>query len=310
MARRPLVPRHLAEVVVRLGTRDVRLTNLHKPFWPALGLTKGDLLQYYANVAPVLLPHLRDRPMVMRRYPDGAGKPGFFMKQVPQPHPPWLATCAVPHRDGKVVEFPLIQDLPSLLWVVNLGCIDLNPWVARCDAPDQPDVLHFDLDPVAGTPFARVRAAALVVHDALTHLRLPNYAKTTGSRGIHVYVPIVRGPTQAQVWQFAKVLAVELAARHRDLLTVEYSVARRPPGTVLVDYNQNAWGQTLASVYSVRPTPRAAVSTPVTWPEIRRGLEIDDFRLDNVPTHIRRRRDLWKPLLAPRHRARLQRFLK
>ncbi len=225
--RRPLIPRELTTAVVRLGAREVRLTNLQKLFWPALGITKGALLQYYVDIAPTLLPHLRDRPMVMRRYPDGAGQPFFFMKQVPHPHPSWLETCAIPHRDGNVVAFPLIQDLPALLWVVNLGCIDLNPWYSRCDAPDQPDVLHFDLDPVAGTAFDRVRDAALVVHDALTTLRLPSYAKTTGSRGIHVYVPIRRGPTQHQVWQFAKALAVELAARHRELLTTEYSVARR-----------------------------------------------------------------------------------
>src|SRR5439155_22332848 len=174
MARpRRLVPDDLQDAIVRVGGREVRLTNLQKPFWPALGLTKGDLIHYYALVAPALLPHLRDRPMVMRRYPDGADKPGFFMKQAPHPRPPWIETCAVRHGSGKVVDFPLIQDLPSLLWVVNLGCIDLNPWYSRCDDPDRPDFLHFDLDPVPGTPFARVREAALVLHDALSALRLP-----------------------------------------------------------------------------------------------------------------------------------------
>ena len=128
MARsRPLVPRDATRAIVRAGRREVHLTNLDKLFWPAVGLTKGDLIQYYVDVAPVLLPHLRDRPMVMRRYPDGAGKPFFFMKQAPHPRPPWVETCAIPHPGGKVIEFPLVQDLPTLLWVVNLGCIDLNP---------------------------------------------------------------------------------------------------------------------------------------------------------------------------------------
>jgi bifunctional non-homologous end joining protein LigD len=308
MARRSLVPHRLRDAIVRVGDREVRLTNLQKPFWPDLGLTKGDLIQYYVDVAPALLPHLRDRPMVMRRYPDGAGGQSFFMKQAPRPRPEWIETCAIEHGSGKVVEFPLIQDLPALLWVVNLGCIDLNPWYARCDDTDRPDFLHFDLDPVKGTPFARVREAALIVHEALSALRLPNHVKTTGSRGIHVYVPIVRGPTQDQVWSFAKTLAVELAVRHPGLLTTEYTVARRPANHILVDYNQNAWGQTLASIYSVRPTPRAAVSTPITWQELERGVEIDDFRLDNVPARVRKRGDLWKPLLAARGRARLERF--
>ena len=311
MAARPrsLLPADARDTLVRVGNRELRLTNLQKPFWPELGITKGDLLRYYTEVAPVLLPHLHDRPMVMRRYPDGAGGASFFMKQAPKPRPPWIETCAIEHGSGKVIEFPLVQDLPSLLWVVNLGCIDLNPWYARRDDPDRPDYLHFDLDPVAGTPFAAVRDAALVVHEALTALDLPSYAKTTGSRGMHVYVPIVRGPTQQQVWEFAKALAVELGIRHPKLLTTEYRVARRPAGRVLVDYNQNAWGQTLASIYSVRPSPRAAVSTPVTWDEVKRGVEIDDFRLDNVPARLKRRGDLWKPLLAARGRARLERFL-
>jgi len=310
MARaRRLVPRDATQAIVCADGREVRRTNLHKLFWPALGLTKGDLIQYYVDVAPALLPHLRDRPMVMRRYPDGAGKPFFFMKQAPHPRPAWVETCAIPHGGGKVVDFPLIQDLPALLWVVNLGCIDLNPWYARRDDPDRPDYLHFDLDPVPGTSFARVREAALVLHQALSALDLPNHVKTTGSRGVHVYVPIVRGPTQQRVWQFAKALAVALAARHPRLLTTEYSVARRPADRVLVDYNQNAWGRTLASVYSVRPTPHAAVSTPVTWAELTRGVEIEDFRLDNVPARLRRRGDLWKPLLATRGRARLERFV-
>jgi bifunctional non-homologous end joining protein LigD len=192
----------------------------------------------------------------------------------------------------------MIQDLPALLWVVNLGCIDLNPWYARCDDVDRPDYLHFDLDPVPGASFAKVLDAALIVHDALDRLGVPAFAKTTGSKGIHVYVPIVRGPTQKQVWTFAKALAQTLAGAHPKLLTAEYRVAKRPRGRVLVDYNQNAWGKTLASVYSPRPRERAPVSTPVSWKEIERGIAIDDFRIDNVPERLRRLGDLWRPLNA------------
>jgi bifunctional non-homologous end joining protein LigD len=260
-------------------------------------------------VAPVLLPHLRDRAMVMRRYPDGAGGKSFFMKRAPSPRPDWIETCAIAHGSAGVIDFPMVQDLPSLLWVVNLGCIDLNQWYARCDDPDRPDYLHFDLDPGDGVPFAQVREVAAILHEALGALRMPNLVKTTGSRGLHVYVPIVRGPTQPQVWQVTKTIAVELAIRHPRLMTTTYAVAKRPAGRVLLDYNQNAWGQTLASVYSVRPSPRAAVSTPLTWAELARGCGIDDFRLDNVPARVARRGDLWAPLLSPRGRFRLKRFL-
>ena len=156
--------------------------------------------------------------------------------------------------------------------------------------------------------FERVLEAARIVHEVLDDLGMPNLAKTTGSKGIHVYVPIVRGPTQKKVWTVAKTISVELAARHPKLMTAEYRIAKRPTGRVLVDYNQNAWGRTLASVYSVRPTPRAAASTPVTWSEVERGVAIDDFRLDNVPARVKRRGDLWAPLLAAKGRFDLARF--
>ncbi len=287
----------------------MRLTNLNKPFWPELGLVKRDLLQYYADVAPVLLPHLRDRAMVMKRYPNGAGGEFFFMKRAPSPRPDWIETCSIEHASTNVVEFPLIQDLPSLLWVINLGCIDLNPWYARCDDVDRPDYLHFDLDPVPGATFEGVRETALLVKEALDVLGMPSYAKTTGSRGIHVYVPIVRGPTQKKVWTFAKEFARVMEARKPSLVTAEYTKAKRPEGRVLVDYNQNAWGRTLASVYSVRPHPRAGVSTPVTWKEVEDGIRIEDFRIDNVRDRIRRLGDLWKPLLQARGRFRLEGLL-
>jgi bifunctional non-homologous end joining protein LigD len=307
-----VIPDDRASVTVRLGTREVRLTNLRKPFWPALGITKGDLLEYYTRVSDVLLPHLRDRAMVMKRYPDGAAGEFFFMKRAPTPRPDWIRICAIDHGQGNVIPFPVVDDLPTLLWIVNLGCIDLNQWYAPCDDVDRPDVLHFDLDPVKGAPevpFARVREAALVVRDALAALDLPSFAKTTGSRGIHVYVPIVRGPRQKDVWSFAQRFGDALASLHPKILTSEYAVARRPRGRVLVDYNQNQWGRTLASVYSVRPHPRAAVSTPVTWDEVERGFEIADFRIDNVPDRIRERGDLFAPVVSPRGRARLERLI-
>jgi bifunctional non-homologous end joining protein LigD len=246
--------------------------------------------------------------MVMKRYPNGAAGSFFFMKRAPQPRPSWIETCAIEHESGNIIDFPMIQDLPALLWVINLGCIDLNQWYARYDDVDRPDYLHFDLDPGEGVAYGQVLECAKILHGVLVGLELPVYAKTTGSRGVHLYVPIVRGPTQKQVWSFSKALSLEVAARHPKLMTAEYRVASRPAGRVLVDYNQNAWGRTLASVYSVRPHPRACVSTPVTWEEIDRGITIEDFRIDNVPARVRRRGDLWAPVAADEGRADLGRF--
>jgi bifunctional non-homologous end joining protein LigD len=305
-----VIPARVDDVDLAISERRVRLTNLNKIFWPELGLTKRDLLQYYGDVAPALLPHLADRAMVMKRYPNGAAGEFFFMKRVPSPRPEWIETCSIEHASGNVIDFPMVQDAASLLWIVNLGCIDLNPWYARCDDVDRPDFLHFDLDPVPGASFETVRETALLVRDALEGLGMTPIPKTTGSKGIHVYVAIERGPTQKQVWHFAKRFAQDMAKLKPDVITAEYRVAKRPPGRVLVDYNQNAWGRTLASVYSPRPKPQATVSTPVTWAEIERGARIEDYTMANVPQRIAKLGDLWAPLLSGEGRFDLERLMK
>lgn len=303
------LPEGESEIEITVGRKKVRLTNLQKPFWPELHITKRALLQYYIDLSPVLLPHLKNRAMVMKRYPNGAAGQYFFMKRAPSPRPAWIRTCSIEHAAAGVIDFPIVQDLASLLWVVNLGCIDLNPWYGRCDDVHRPDYLHFDLDPVPGAGFPQVLETALRVRDALSGMKIPCHAKTTGSRGIHIYVPIRRRPLQKQVWSFAKDLAKSLAAKYPDLITGEYRIAKRPRGRVLVDYNQNAWGRTLASVYSVRPTRLATVSTPVTWKEIERGFRTEDFRIDNVPDRVREHGDLWKALTLARGRVDLSRLL-
>jgi bifunctional non-homologous end joining protein LigD len=290
------------DALVAVGDRQVKLTNLDKLFWPALGITKRDLLQYYADVAPALLPHLVDRAMVMKRYPDGADGEPFFMKRAPTPRPEWIETCAITHGSGSVIDFPMIQDLASLLWVVNLGCIDLNPWYARCDDVNRPDYLHFDLDPVPEATYPGVVETAQLVRVGLQGLGMAPIVKTTGSKGLHVYVAIERGPTQKEVWRFAKRFAFDLAALRPDLVTAEYRIAKRPAGRVLVDYNQNAWGRTLASAYSPRPRPLATVSAPVTWDELDAGARIEDFDLRGMPARIAAVGDLWAPLLSARGR--------
>lgn len=302
------IPRDAENATLTLEGGAVSLTNLDKIFFPELGLTKRDLLQYYLDVSSWLLPHLHNRAMVMKRYPNGINGEFFFMKRAPSPRPESIPICSIEHGSGNVIGFPVIQHLSSLLWVVNLGCIDLNPWYARCDDVDRPDYLHFDLDPVVGASFKGVRETALIVREALDSIKIKSYAKTTGSRGIHVYVAIKRGPTQKEVWTFAKAFAKELEARHPKIITAEYRVAKRPRGRVLVDYNQNAWNRTLASVYSVRPKPAATVSTPVTWEEVERGVRIEDFTVKNVPVRLRQIGDLWKPLLEEKDRVDLKAF--
>jgi len=303
-----LIPPDREHVQFELEGETVRLTNLQKPFWPERGVTKGDLLRYYVRISPVLLPHIRSRAMVMKRYPNGAGGEFFFMKRAPASRPPYVGVCSIEHGSGSVIDFAVVNDLPGLLWLINLGCIDLNPWYARCDDTNRPDYLHFDLDPTPGATFSHIREAALVLREALDELKMPSFVKTTGSRGLHIYVPIERGPTQKEVWTVAKAMARVLAARRPDLLTFEYRIAERPPAHVLIDYNQNAWGRTLASIYSVRPSPAAGVSTPVTWEEVAAGFAIEDHRLDTVPARVERLGDLWTPMLEPARRVRLADF--
>jgi len=307
--KRLTIPRDQDNVHLEVDGKEVRLTNLRKIFWTELGLTKGDLLQYYADVADVLLPHIRNRAMVMKRYPHGAAGEFFFMKRAPSPRPAWIEICRIDHGSKGIIDFPMIQDRAALLWVINLGCIDLNQWYATCDDADLPDYLHFDLDPGVGATFDRVIETAQVVHEALDTLTIPSVVKTTGSKGLHVYVPIVRGPHQKQVWTFAKALAHELANRNPQLITAEYRRENRPRGRVLVDYNQNRWGSTLASIYSVRPRPEATVSTPVTWKEVEAGVRIEDFTVGNVPARVAKIGDLWKPLLAARGRFNLSQYV-
>jgi bifunctional non-homologous end joining protein LigD len=291
------IPSGVDNAAVEIDGRRVALTNLNKVFWPELKLTKRHLLQYYADVASVLLPHTRNRAMVMKRYPNGAAGDFFFMKRTPSPRPEWLRTCRIEHRSGNVIDFPMVDDVTSLLWIINLGCIDLNQWYATCDDINRPDYVHFDLDP-GSAPFENVREAALLVRDGLAGFGMKSYAKTSGSKGIHVYVPIVRGPLQKEVWTFAKSFAQAMAKHEPKLVTAEYKKEKRPPGRVLVDYNQNRWGSTLASVYSARPTPLATVSAPVQWDEIEDGVEIDDFHIRNMQQRLKTVGDLWAPLAA------------
>lgn len=290
------------EPELRHGRRVLRLSNLDKPFWPQEGITKGDLLAYYRDVAPVLVPHLRGRPFTMRRYPDGWQGKHFFQKHAPAHMPDWLRTVPFPAstRAGEVrtIDYALVDDELALLWMVNMGCIDMNAWMSRVDRPDRPDWVIFDLDPSEGVGFADVVEVALLVKEALDLVSLQSFPKTSGSRGMHVLVPIARRHTYEDTRSFASIVAGALARAHPELVTSQW-VKRKRRG-VLVDANQNGQGRTTASVYSVRPRAGAPVSTPLRWEEVRAGLDPAAFTMGEVLDRVARDGDLFAPVLELR----------
>ena len=300
------IPENQNFCTVKCGHKKLNLTNLNKIFWPELGKTKRDLIRYYSQMAPVLIPHLKGRALVLKRYPDGIAGELFVSKRTPAYKPDWLDTCLIEQKTGTITDFPIVDDEASLLWIVNLGCIDLNPWYGPCDDVERPDYLHFDLDPVPPAGFEEVQQVALKLKAYLDKRVVSSWAKTTGSRGIHVYVPLFRKAVQQDVWAVAKRIATELAKQYPEEITVEYRPSMRPPGRVLIDYNQNAWGKTLASVYSIRPVPAATVSAPVTWRELKRGVKMTDFTIDSMPARIKKVGDLFAGLLDKRRRHSLE----
>jgi bifunctional non-homologous end joining protein LigD len=293
------VERPPIEPEIRRGRRILRLSNLDKPFWPEEGITKGELLAYYRDVADVLVPHLRKRPFTMKRYPDGWQGKSFFQKQAPSHMPEWIDRAPFPAstREGekRVIDYALIDDELALLWAVNMGCIDMHAWASRADKPDRPDWVMFDLDPSEGSGFEEVVEVAGLVRQALDVLELESVPKTSGSRGIHVLVPITRRHDFAEVREFAGIVAGALARAHPGLVTTEWTKAKRKG--VLVDANQNGPGKTTASVYSVRPRAGAPVSTPLRWDEVKEGLDPASFTMDVVLERVARDGDLFARVL-------------
>jgi len=288
--------------VIQKGKRTLRLSNLDKPFWPEEGITKGDLLAYYRDVAPVVVPHLRDRPFTMRRYPDGAGGKSFFQKDKPPGMPDWIPTenIEVSTRDRprqrRRIDAPLVNDELALLWMVNMGCIDLNTWYSRVPRLDRPDFVLFDLDPSPDVGFRETVQVALLVKEVLDALDLQSFPKTSSADGMHVLVPIARRHTYDDTREFAEIVAGALASTHRGLVTNQWAKSKRKG--VLIDANQNGEGKTIASVYSVRPRPGAPVSTPLRWDEVDESLDPRAFTMDVVRERIAKHGDLFKGVLT------------
>lgn len=289
------------EPVIEHGSRKLELSNLDKLFWPEQGITKGDLLMYYRDVADVLVPHLKDRSFTMKRYPDGWQGKHFFQKDAPKHMPEWIPrwsyhTTSRRAREHRTIVSPLVNDELALLWVVNMGTIDMNAWLSRVDRPNRPDFALFDLDPSDNASFATTVEAALLVKETLDVLGLHGYPKTSGSAGIHILVPIARRYRYEQTYELVAGVAGLLSRQHPDLVTTEFLKEKRRG--VLIDASQNGQGRTIAFVYSVRPKEGAPVSTPLLWDELTPDLNPSDFTMDVVLSRLDRHGDLYAPVLT------------
>jgi bifunctional non-homologous end joining protein LigD len=281
-----------------MTARSVQLTSPDRILFPGDGLTKRDLFDYYEAVAPVLVPHLRDRPFTMKRYREGIAGSGFFQKQAPKGMPTWIRTRQFRtfRREGgsRLVDFPLVNSPEALLWMVQMHCIDMNAWYSRVDKPHRPDFVVFDLDP-PDDGFALAVRVAHLVREALEELGLRSYVKTSGADGIHVLVPITRRSTFEETYEFAERVSRSLEERHEGLVTTEW--LKRKRSGVLVDHRQNGWGKTIASVYSVRPRPGAPVSTPLRWEELTEDVVPRQFGMQETLARVEGDGDLYEPVL-------------
>ncbi len=303
------IPHDVETYEVKCGQKILTFTNLKKVFWPQGNKTKRDLLVYYAAVSDVLLPHLKDHGLLLKKYPDGVAGEAHMAKKLPGYRPEWLQLCALPRSPGVTVDVLMAQDLASLLWIVNLGCIDLCQSLVRCDDTERPDYILFDLQPLLPAEFPQVREAALLIKHFFHTKSINVYAKTTGFRAIHLYVPIHRKPYVREVWRTARQVAHQIARQHPNLLSSEHIIRKRLPGRVLIGCNKNALGRTLSCAYSLCPHPEATVSTPISWEELEAGVEASEFTIDSVPSRVERIGDVLRPLLRAESRCPLEALL-
>jgi bifunctional non-homologous end joining protein LigD len=270
-------------------------------FWPDEGIRKADLLEYYTRIAPLLLPHLRDRPFTLKRHYNGPRSPFEWIKDAPAEMPDWIPVAPLPakSRGGELVRCPLVNDELALVWMIEFGCVDLHVWTSRADLPDRPDYVLFDLDPV-GVEFADIVRAAHLLHEALEALGLDAFVRTTGGDGLHVQVPIDRAHTHAEARRFSEIVAGALVRSARGLVTTERSLARRRG--VFIDTKMNGHGQQIVCGYSVRPRPGAPVAAPLRWEELDETLAPHDLTMDVVLDRVEREGDIHEALLSSRQR--------
>jgi len=280
-------------------SKQVKLTNLQKIYWPDEKITKGDLLNYYESIANFILPYLKNRPLSLLRHPNGIKAQGFFQKDAAELAPPWMKTADIlAESTGKIVHYMVCNDVKTLLYIANLGCIEMNPWNSTMNALDNPDYIIMDIDPSDKNSFNDVIDVALVIKEILDRGKIPGFCKTSGSSGMHVYVPLNKKYNYNDAREFAKIIATLVNEALPKLTTLERSLSKRKKNQVYVDFLQNSKGQTLAAAYSVRPKPGATVSTPLEWKEVKHGVLPSDFTIKNVLKRFNKKGDLFKGVLG------------
>jgi len=281
-------------------------TNLHKVYWPDEGYTKGDLLKYYYSVKDLIIPYLKDRPLILKRYPNGITKPPFYQHNL-ENAPDLIKTHQIEH-EGEMINYALVEDANDLLYLVNLGTIAQNPFHSRVGTLSYPDYFVFDLDPGEKSTYASVCKLALAIRDLLEELGLTCYPKTSGSSGIHLFVPIKPDYHYDEVVDFAKAVAKEISILHPEIATIERFIKNRKKNQIYVDYLQNLEGKSMASAYSVREKPGATVSAPLEWSEVKRCAKISQFTIRTMIPRLKRKGDLFKKVLS--HKQNLAKSIK
>ncbi|UZT95921.1 DNA ligase D [Chryseobacterium fluminis] len=287
------------EKEVTLNKHKVKLTNQDKIYFPKDDVTKGDVIEYYQSVASYILPHLKNRPLSLNRFPNGIEEQGFYQKDASDNIPEWIKTTQVySESNDKYIDYIYCNDKATLAYLNNLGCIDLNPWNAALPDLDHPDFMVLDLDPSKKNSFDDVIETALQVNEVLKSVKVKGYCKTSGSTGIHIYIPMGAQYDFDQVKDFAHILMKQVNDKLPKITTLERSLQKRDDKKIYLDYLQNRTGQTLASVYSIRPKEGASVSMPLEWEELKPGLRPTDFNIHNALERIKEKGDLFKPVLG------------
>ena len=281
-------------------SRDkLELTNLSKLYWPDEKITKGDLIDYYESVSRYILPYLKNRPLSLKRNPNGIKDAGFYHKDAGDIAPDWMKTADIHSpSSNKTIHYLVCNEKKSLLFIANLGCIEMNPWNSTTAKLDFPDYFVIDIDPSEKNSFDEVIETAQVVKSICEKGGIPAYCKTSGASGLHIYIPCKKKYEYDTVRDFAQVLASLVHEQLPGITTLERSLSRRKKNHIYIDYLQNSRGQTLASAYSVRPKPGASVSAPLEWKEVKKGLHPSQFTIKNMLKRIEKKGDLFKPVLG------------
>ena len=286
------------DLIIKAGREQVAVTSLDRIYWPDEKLTKFDLLSYYLKVADYIMPYLQDRPAILQRYPRGIKAPMFFQQDLDSA-PEFIKTARLVNQEGRELDYGVYSTIGSVLHFVTLGTIEQHPWHSTIKRLDKPDWIAIDLDPKKA-PWENVLQVALVVKEVADEIGLTAFPKTSGSSGIHIYVPLKPTNEYDKVAEFARLFASEVAQRAPKIATVERTIAKRKSTQVYVDWMQNARGKSLAAVFTARAKPKATVSMPLTWKEIEKGVKIQDFTIVNVPELLRKKGDAWKDFFASR----------